>query len=167
MGKSSGNTYKSLIPKTFAHSLNIIKSLGSKISSLYFQCLKKMLPTDFWLMFPFYTLGFLVFSGVINWEHWPKMGCCLLPCIENFMMTFIICLRYWKRPSSQFSKAVTRRCNFNPFLANVPILYPMETPKNARFFGAFKGYKMRTLARYGLTCNYNQNYSWNSGHIEG
>ena len=37
--------------------------------------------TQFWPMFPFYTLlkhyktnGFLVFSGSIKWEHWPGMG---------------------------------------------------------------------------------------------
>ena len=36
--------------------------------------------THFRPMFPFYvplkyqkTLGFLVFSGVIKWEHWPEM----------------------------------------------------------------------------------------------
>ena len=37
--------------------------------------------TDFWPMFAFYTpwkhqkiCGFLVFSGGIKWEHWPKIG---------------------------------------------------------------------------------------------
>ena len=35
----------------------------------------------------------------------------------------------------------------NPFLANVPILYPLKTPEN---LGAFSGYKMGTLARNGL-----------------
>ena len=44
----------------------------------------------------------------------------------------------------------------NPFLANVPILCPLKTPKNTpenikhlRFFGVFMGYKMETLARNG------------------
>ena len=40
----------------------------------------------------------------------------------------------------------------NPFLANVPILYPLKTPENLWFSGVFKGYKMGTLARYGLSC---------------
>ena len=39
---------------------------------------------------------------------------------------------------------------FNPFLANVPILYPLKTLKNLWFFGIFSGYKMGTLARNGL-----------------
>ena len=38
----------------------------------------------------------------------------------------------------------------NPFLANVPILYPLKTPENQRFSGAFRGYKMGTMARNGL-----------------
>ena len=39
----------------------------------------------------------------------------------------------------------------NPFLASVPILYPMKTPENQRFFGVFRRYKMGILARNGLT----------------
>ena len=39
---------------------------------------------------------------------------------------------------------------FNSFLANVPILYSLETPEKQRFFCVFKGYKKGTLARYGL-----------------
>ena len=35
----------------------------------------------------------------------------------------------------------------NPFLANVPILYPLKTPENQRFSDIFTGYKMGTLAR--------------------
>ena len=35
----------------------------------------------------------------------------------------------------------------NPFLANVPILYPLKTPENQKFSGVFRGYKMGTLAR--------------------
>ena len=37
--------------------------------------------------------------------------------------------------------------NFNPFLANVPILYPLKTPENVWFSCDFRGYKMGTLAR--------------------
>ena len=36
--------------------------------------------------------------------------------------------------------------NINPFLANVPILYPLKTPENQRFPDVW-GYKMGTLAR--------------------
>ena len=38
----------------------------------------------------------------------------------------------------------------NPFLANVPILYPLKTPENQRFSGVFRWYKMGTLVRIGL-----------------
>ena len=38
----------------------------------------------------------------------------------------------------------------NPFLANVPILYSLKTPENQRISDVFKGYKIGTLARYGL-----------------
>ena len=34
----------------------------------------------------------------------------------------------------------------NPFSVNVPILYPLKTPENQKFFGVFRGYKMGTLA---------------------
>ena len=34
----------------------------------------------------------------------------------------------------------------NPFLANVPILYPLKTPENLWFSGVFRGYKIGTLA---------------------
>ena len=37
------------------------------------------------------------------------------------------------------------------FLANVPILYPLEILENLWFCGIFRGYKMETLARNGLT----------------
>ena len=36
---------------------------------------------------------------------------------------------------------------FNPFLANVPILYPLKTPENQRFSGVFREHKMGILAR--------------------
>ena len=37
--------------------------------------------------------------------------------------------------------------SFNPFPANVPILYPLKTAVHQRFFGIFRGNKMATLAR--------------------
>ena len=49
---------------------------------------------------------------------------------------------------------------FNPFLANVPILYPLKTPENHR-------YKMGTLARNGLIylwLNYDLNHDYD--HFE-
>ena len=39
---------------------------------------------------------------------------------------------------------------FNPFQANVPILYPLQTPENQRFSGVFRGCKMGALAWNGL-----------------
>ena len=30
----------------------------------------------------------------------------------------------------------------NPFMANVPILYPLKTPQNQKFFGVFRGFKL-------------------------
>ena len=38
----------------------------------------------------------------------------------------------------------------NPFLANVPISYPLKTPENLWFSGVFRGYEMGTLTRNGL-----------------
>ena len=54
------------------------------------------------------------------------------------------------------------------FLANDPILYPLKTPENLWFSGVFRGYKMGTLARNGLSipnitprnaCNFLKEYS--------
>ena len=44
----------------------------------------------------------------------------------------------------------SRKETFNPFLASVPILYPLKTPENLWFSGVFRGYEMGTLARNGL-----------------
>ena len=41
-------------------------------------------------------------------------------------------------------------CLLNLLLANVLIFYPLKTPSNQRFSGAFREYKMGTLARIGL-----------------
>ena len=46
---------------------------------------------------------------------------------------------------------ILRSLNINLFLANVPILHPLKTPENLWFFGVFKGYKIGTLVRNGLT----------------
>ena len=42
------------------------------------------------------------------------------------------------------------QCSLNPFLHNVPILYPLKTPENLWFSGVFRGYELGTLARNGL-----------------
>ena len=39
----------------------------------------------------------------------------------------------------------------NTFLASVLIFYLLKTPENQRFSGVFRGYKLGTLARNGLT----------------
>ena len=41
----------------------------------------------------------------------------------------------------------------NPFLANVPTLYPLKTPENHRISGVFKGYKKETLTRRSLVAS--------------
>ena len=38
----------------------------------------------------------------------------------------------------------------NPFLTDVPILYPLKAPENLWFSGACRGYKMITSAKNGL-----------------
>ena len=38
----------------------------------------------------------------------------------------------------------------NPFVAKVPILYPLKIPKNLQFSGVFKGYKMGRKTTYVL-----------------
>ena len=39
----------------------------------------------------------------------------------------------------------------NPFLASVPILYPLKISENQIFSGVFRGYRIRTFARNGLS----------------
>ena len=41
----------------------------------------------------------------------------------------------------------------NPFLVNVPILYPPKTPDKESFSGVISGYKIETLAQGGLRLN--------------
>ena len=38
----------------------------------------------------------------------------------------------------------------NPFLANVPISFPLKTPENLWLSGVFRGNEIRTLGRNGL-----------------
>ena len=40
---------------------------------------------------------------------------------------------------------------FKPFLAYFPILNPLKTPENQKFFCVFRVYEMGKLARNGLT----------------
>ena len=48
---------------------------------------------------------------------------------------------------------VKRKLRINPFLANVPILYPLKTTESSWLSGVFSGYKMGTLARNGVSSN--------------
>ena len=41
----------------------------------------------------------------------------------------------------------------NPFLATVPILYPVKASESQRFSGGFRGFKMGTLARNWFVCS--------------
>ena len=41
-------------------------------------------------------------------------------------------------------------CHINPFVANVPILYPQKTPENRRFSGVFWRYEAGTLTMRAL-----------------
>ena len=45
---------------------------------------------------------------------------------------------------------MTDKISLNPFLPNVPILYPLKIPENLWFSGVFRGCKMGPLARNGL-----------------
>ena len=50
----------------------------------------------------------------------------------------------------------------NPFLAIIPILNPLKASENQWFFGVFRGYKMETVIRNGLTSK----YPWLSFHVK-
>ena len=41
--------------------------------------------------------------------------------------------------------------NIDPFLAKIPILYPLETPGNQKASSVFRGYKLGIMARNGVT----------------
>ena len=59
-----------------------------------------------------------------------------------------------KKPFIRFSEALQVRPSYiNPFLADVPILYPLKTPEKLWFSGLFREYKRGTLVKNGLkTC---------------
>ena len=46
---------------------------------------------------------------------------------------------------------VSELVSIDPFLANVPIWYPLETPENQNDSSIFRGYKMGIMVRNGLT----------------
>ena len=46
---------------------------------------------------------------------------------------------------------ISRITEMNPYLTNVPILYPLKKPENQSFSGVFRGYKIETLIRHGLS----------------
>ena len=84
---------------------------------------------------PFIVLGvgiddmFIILGGELRLCFYRKI--CSGPCQTSVVELF------WKI--------------INPFLANVPILYPLKIQENQRFSNVFRGYKMGTLARIGLT----------------
>ena len=60
-------------------------------------------------------------------------------------------MRHTETRSKSWSKLKpSRKHVFNPFLANVHILYPLKKPKNPWFSGNFRDYEIGTLARNGL-----------------
>ena len=65
-----------------------------------------------------------------------------------YFKIFIHCYKDLQRELFQYEEFDLM---FNPFLVNVPILYPLKTPENLWFSGVFRGYKMGTLERNGLT----------------
>ena len=42
-----------------------------------------------------------------------------------------------------------KNSNINPFLANVPLLYPLKTSENLRFSDVSRGYRSGTLVKNG------------------
>ena len=59
--------------------------------------------------------------------------------------------KFQKDTISSRIKALGLTGIINPFLANVPILYPLRTPENQSFSGVFRGHKIGTLVRIGLS----------------
>ena len=49
------------------------------------------------------------------------------------------------------NRAKDQNCfiNLNPFLANVPILYPLKISESQKLSGVFMAYKIGTLSRNG------------------
>ena len=43
-----------------------------------------------------------------------------------------------------------KNSNINPFLANVPLLYPLKTSENLRLSDVSRGYRSGTLVKNGL-----------------
>ena len=50
----------------------------------------------------------------------------------------------------------------NPFLTNVPLLYPLKTSENSRFSAIFRGYRSGTLVENGLIYELKFNFKKNS-----
>ena len=69
----------------------------------------------------------------------------------------IILLRICVKPITSKWEEGWSFCTFNPFLATVPALNHLKTPKTQMIYGFFKVYKMRKWARNELKdlCTYN------------
>ena len=59
---------------------------------------------------------------------------------------------------AESSVSICKPRHFNPFLVNVRILYPLETPENPRTSGVFRRYKKGILARNELIMYLNGNW---------
>ena len=82
----------------------------------------------------------LFWSSYFQW-------CSLISCITistNRFTKKIDCFQDHRNISFLFLRHI------NPFLANVPALYPLKTPENIWFSGVFRGYKMGKLTSNGL-----------------
>ena len=61
-------------------------------------------------------------------------------------------MEHWVNGTLWF-KNLLENIHINPFLANVPISFPLKTPENPRLSAVFRGYKTRILARNELKDN--------------
>ena len=86
-------------------------------------------------------------------EFW-KQSCRILLFASFWIFPFLnfslISVIRWLFSSLDFDEIIW----INPFQANAPILYLLQTPENLWFSGVFTGYKMWTLAWNGLIPNF-------------
>ena len=69
--------------------------------------------------------------------------------IRSYFWSVLSCIWIEYRKIQIFTPKCTSDL-LNPFLANIPILYPLKAPENQRLSGVSRGYKMGTLAGNGL-----------------
>ena len=94
------------------------------------------------------SYGFLMFSGGIEKQHQAVMGLLnnssascsfqvILPCFSNL---FYLLENIWDIKVGVYHI-------YNPFLANVPISYPLRKPENLWFSSFLRGYQMGILSK--------------------